>query len=313
MVWTLKSIDTLIPDIEKLFDGHIIGGDNLAIFGKELTGNMSRRFEEYGGERRRTLRLSNIGKPLRQLWFDIKGDGPREPLPPEAKFKFLYGDILEAFVVMLAQEAGHEVSRMQEEVRVDGVVGHIDGVIDGWLVDAKSCSTHSFAKFKSGSVLQDDPFGYVGQLAGYARALGLPAAWVAIDKVTGHLCLMKLPQERIDEYDVEARIVTCRETLSRDEPPSEKCYPDVPKGVSKTAPFGNGNRGLGTGCSYCPHKRTCWKDANDGAGLRTFLYSTGPEFLTYVAPGKEPRVFEVKNDDDDQRQQQRAEEAPLGS
>ena len=45
------------------------------------------------------------------------------------------------------------------------------------------------------------------------------------------------------------------------------------------------------GCSYCQFKHSCWKEANEGRGLRTFLYSTGPKHFTHVE--KEPRVAEI--------------------
>jgi len=58
----------------------------------------------------------------------------------------------------------------------------------------------------------------------------------------------------------------------------------VPEGKS-------GNMKLGVNCSYCPHKVTCWDDANNGDGLRLFLYSNGPMWLTEVQ--KEPKVQEI--------------------
>lgn len=51
-----------------------------------------------------------------------------------------------------------------------------------------------------------------------------------------------------------------------------------------------GNRKLGVECSYCPFKVDCWQDVNDGSGLRKFIYSSGPRWLTVVK--KEPNVME---------------------
>ena len=50
----------------------------------------------------------------------------------------------------------------EKEVEVDGVRGHIDCLIDGWLVDVKSCSQGAFPKFKDGDVFTNDPFAYFG-------------------------------------------------------------------------------------------------------------------------------------------------------
>ena len=51
------------------------------------------------------------------------------------------------------------------------------------------------------------------------------------------------------------------------------------------------NMKLCTSCSYCSYKEECWKDANDGVGIRTFLYSGGPVYLVRVEDV--PRVTEV--------------------
>ncbi len=47
---------------------------------------------------------------------------------------------------------------------------------------------------------------------------------------------------------------------------------------------------LSVGCSYCAYKNDCWSDANDGHGLRKFIYSKGPRWLTKVV--SEPNVPE---------------------
>jgi hypothetical protein len=208
-----------------------------------------------------------------------------EKLSGKTLLKFAYGDLIEALVIALSEAAGHEISRFQEEVNVDGIKGHIDFVLDGVLVDVKSCSSYSFNKFKDGGLLEagNDAFGYVAQLSGYAHALELPAAWIAINKVDGEVCILELPKERIDQYDVKTRISTVREAISNTTPPA-RCYEDEDDGKS-------GNRKLGIGCSYCAYKSSCWGDANGGQGLRIFLYSTGPRFLTNVSV--EPKVFEI--------------------
>lgn len=229
--------------------------------------------------------MSNLGKPLRQLFYELKGYSGEE-ITGKALFKFAYGSLLEALVISLAEAAGYKAERFQEEVIVDGVVGHIDLVLNGILVDVKSCSPFSFLKFQNGTLFEDDVFGYQAQLCGYAHALNLPAAWVAVNKVDGDVCVLELPKEKIDSYDVVKRISEVRTVLAADTPP-ERCYLDEEDGAS-------GNRKLGVGCSYCTHKFECWKDSNNGRGLRVFLYSGKPRFLTTVK--KEPRVFEARKE-----------------
>ena len=61
----------------------------------------------------------------------------------------------------------------------------------------------------------------------------------------------------------------------------EDRIPPIPQ--SKTSP----NMKLSMQCSYCDFKKKCWTN------LRTFVYKTGPVFLTHVE--YEPNVPEVKD------------------
>lgn len=215
------------------------------------------------------------------LWYELNGYKGEE-LKGSTRLKFLYGHLIESLLVVLAEAAGHTVERLQERVEVDSVRGKIDLVLDGILVDVKSCSSRSFEKFKNGRLFEDDPFGYVAQLSGYKSIIKLPAAFLAIDKTTGDICVLRLPDELTT--DVPGRIRTVREAVSRSTPP-ERCYEDVAEGKS-------GNRKLSTGCSYCAFKIECWKDSNNGSGLRLFNYSGGPRWFTTVV--REPDVYEIK-------------------
>lgn len=269
-----------MSDVQKLFEGHGFSSA-LDSFSTDLGASFKKRFEEYAKERKPSLRLSNYGKPLRQLWYEVKGITPDSSLPANAKFKFLYGDLIESLVLLLAHEAGYAVIDQQREVEVDGVKGHIDCIIEGVLVDVKSASTFSFNKFKSGLIRQDDPFGYCLQLSAYSKALGgLEGAFLVVDKTLGNIHLERFSREELAQYDVSKRIAEDREALAKDIPP-ERCYEPVP--FQKA-----GNEKLSIGCSYCAWKFSCWKDANNGEGLKTYQYSNGPVFLTKVV--KEPRV-----------------------
>lgn len=281
-----KKVDSLVQDIYGLFggEGHKADPANVEFFANTLADVVRRRLAERRGDSERYLRMSNLGKPDRQLWYDLRGSGSEEELEPHVRIKFLFGDILEALLLFLAKESGHTVSHEQETVEVDGVVGHTDAVIDGVAVDVKSASTYAFQKFRTGSLREDDPFGYMEQLAGYSTALGgLDGAFLAIDKTLGHITLMQVDKEELAALDTRGRIEHLKEVIQSDDLP-ERCYEPVAHGES-------GNLALGVNCSYCPHKFKCWADANDGVGLRTFVYSKGPVHLTHVE--KEPKVFEV--------------------
>lgn len=223
------------------------------------------------------LRLSNIGKPDRQLWYEINDPEGGEKFTPQALIKFMYGDMQEQLLILLAKLAGHEVTCEQEEVMVNGVKGHLDCMIDGHVVDVKSTSRFAFAKFKDGTLLDpgQDAFGYIGQLAGYvhAKTPGKDGYFFAVNKDLGHLALLRIPAATLARYEVEQRIDSLRDIVEG--PIPDRCYPDVPDGKS-------GNMKLDTGCSYCARKFQCWDN------LKTYYYSTGPRYLTKVV--KEPKV-----------------------
>lgn len=230
------------------------------------------------------LRMSNIGKPKRQLYFDLKaGEGDISEEHPSLQIKFLYGHIIEALVLFLVKAAGHKVENQQKEVEVDGIVGHIDCTIDDELVDVKSASQFSFNKFVSGTIPEDDPFGYMAQIAGYEKALGTNEGGnLVMNKVTGELCLF-IP-EFMDKPNITQIIKEAKELENLDIPP-DFCYPDVAEGKS-------GNRVVNRKCTFCPHIQECHKESNDGMGLRAFRYSNGIKYFTEVI--KEPKVEEIK-------------------
>lgn len=281
-----KSLDTLVEDIQRLFtEPHGANPELVKEFGETLSQTVANRLNEVSGDRKPTLRMSNIGKGDRQLWYELHNDtSEREQFNASTLIKFLFGDILEALLLYLAKEAGHTVEYEQGEVEVNGIKGHIDAIIDGEVVDVKSASTFAFKKFANGTLADDDPFGYMEQLAGYSKGTGdRPGAFLAIDKTLGHIALHRVPQAELASLEIENRIDHIKAVVGSDELP-QRCYPDQADGES-------GNRKLGVNCSYCAHKFNCWSDANDGMGLRTFIYAKGPTHLTTVV--KEPKVMEV--------------------
>ena len=273
----MKNIDTLVEDIYSLFENgkDCVAGSTKAL-GETIANVVSERLAAYKEVKEPYLRLSMLGKADRQIYYELKGF-PKEPLSPNTKIKFLFGDILEALLLFLSKEAGHSVEGEQDEIVVNGVVGHRDAKIDGVTIDVKSASSYSFKKFESGDILMDDPFGYVAQLSAYDEEGG---AFLVIDKQNGHICLSKVDSD--STINVPRRIQDIRRMLDKDVPPA-RCYSDEVEGKS-------GNRKLNVNCSYCPFKFGCWSDSNGGKGLRTFAYSTGVKFMTNIE--KEPRVQE---------------------
>lgn len=226
--------------------------------------------------RKPSLSMSSIGKPSRKLWMDIKY--PTKP-DGQARLKFLYGDIVEVLVIWLLQQTGHKVTKTQAKVKVNGVTGSIDLLLDGELRDVKSCSSHSFKKFKEGTLPDNDPFGYCAQLAGYnSHFKSANPGFIAVNKESGEICEY-LPDKEWDLPNPKAVIDRAKTALKGKTMPEVPCYSPQPFGSS-------GNMAVSSHCKYCPHLKRCWPKA------RAFKYSTGTEYLTVVK--KVPNVKEIK-------------------
>jgi hypothetical protein len=283
----MKNINTIVEDIYELFNLTPIKRDEKEVddlidnFGEMLKVHI-KEFMYSKPRDSGNLRLSAIGKPDRQLWYDVNTETTEEKLPPSTRIKFLYGYILEELLLLCASIAGHTVEAQQKEVTVEGVLGHQDAIIDGVLVDCKSASGFSFKKFESNTIADDDPFGYMAQISAYAQANGISeAAFLVIDKSTGKICLT--PVHSMEMVNASSRIKHLKEVVKGSNIPS-RCYAAVPDGKS-------GNLKLAVGCVYCRHKGVCWSDANQGKGIRTFKYSNGTRELVEVV--KTPDVEEV--------------------
>lgn len=285
--------NTLVSDIYRFmqtkepaegvdFDSEIdkICDDMKAVLKEQLTPDSRRDI--------RGLRMSQIGKPDRQVMLDVQYEGEQRTFPGPTLVKFLYGHLIEAMLIGLVRLTGHEVTDEQKVCRVAGIKGHMDCRIDGILTDVKSCSTYGFKKFRDRSIVHDDPFGYVGQIKGYAHAEGdSEFGWLAMDKQNGHLTFQTWdmddksdPDYPHIQWDVEERIEHLKKLVALESgelPPV--CHEPVKDGTS-------GNMKLAAGCSYCPHREKCWPD------VRTFIYSTGPKYLTKVV--RTPRVTEIE-------------------
>ena len=287
------STDTLVDDIYQMIDTKKIefGVDVDKIiddFGENVKKILKNNITEHEFDRRK-LRMSNIGKQDRQLWYSYNGyEG--EELMPHTRIKFLYGHLIEEMVLALAKLSGHNVTDEQKKAEVDGIKGSMDCKIDGVLTDVKSSSPYGFKKFKDGSLINDDPFGYVDQIKGYAHSEGeTKFGWLVMDKTNGHLTYLKYDMDdesqwywtKLNFFSIADRIKHIKKIVKSETPP-KRCYEPVADGKS-------GNMKLGVGCSYCAYKHECWGD-----DLRTFIYANGPRFLVKVE--NTPNVIEVDRD-----------------
>jgi len=285
----MKNTYNLVSDIYQLMETKEVAegvdfdacvekfGENV----KELMRN------EFGGKKRdgRKLRMSNIGREDRYLWNVYNDVEKSDDIQGHTYVKFLYGHLIEEMLLFLTKAAGHEVTDEQKKCEVNGITGSMDCKIDGVVTDVKSVSTYGFRKFKDGSLAYDDPFGYIGQIKGYAYAEGATKfGWLAMDKQNGHLTYLlydsedtQAPVHDLISYDIKERIDHVKKLVEQPTPP-DVCYEPIADGKS-------GNRKLAVGCSYCAYKKECWPS------VRAFAYSTGPRYLIEVH--NEPKVQEI--------------------
>lgn len=293
-----KSIDTLTGDIY-----HVLNADEDHESNPSLVDEYSTRIGEELAKatvkrnkprEKGKLWASDLGKRcLRQHWYNFNGNDTAEKLDGHTKFKFLYGNLLEEAVLFYAEEAGHRVTGLQARVEwevVPGewmVSGRIDAIVDGTLIDVKSTSTFGYKRYKDGITPTNDSFGYLEQVGFYHHfndfgPLRPEVGFLWVDKGNGHIKYTEcVPPTKVH---LQERALSIIEAVDKEEEQVDRYYNPTPYGKS-------GNMSLPMACSYCPHKQRCYKDTNNGKGLRGFLYNQGPVWFTEVA--REPRCLEI--------------------
>lgn len=269
-------IENLVSDIYSMAGGATAPSAT----SKEVSVSYGKWWDKPWERKPKHVSFSEIGDPcLRRLWYKVNKPLVGESIDTNLRVKFLYGDMLEELVLSLAKSAGHTVEREQERVTYDvgngwTISGKLDAVIDGVVIDVKSTTKFGVQKFENGLV--DDPFGYKQQLSGYAVALDRDrAGFVTIQKELGHIAYFPIA---VDKGHFHEQAVASIEAVEMTEN-SLPIIPPVPQ--SKTSK----NMKLATSCSYCAFKKECYPK------LRTFMYSSGPEFLVNVVDT--PRVLEI--------------------
>jgi len=285
----MTEINTLIKDMQATLTPSVGGGvspEVLKNFGERVAkhADMTLKFEEARVREPKVLYASEVGeKCVRKLYYKLNNT-VGEDLSPSTHFKFLYGDILEETILLVAEAAGHRVEDMQRKVVLElengwQIRGRLDAIIDGVPIDVKSMSSFGFDKLPLDLAHYDDPFGYIDQVSFYRNFGGYDSEQVGIlsvDKQLGHIKLATGTGTARD---------TQRATLTRNTKLLESVSSLPPKAFGAVPEGKSGNMKLATACSYCAFKQACWP------GLRTFVYSKGPVFLTEVV--NEPKVPEV--------------------
>lgn len=217
------------------------------------------------------IRMSNIGKPLCQLQMEKKyfdDESIKNFDNYNYKLRNLFGDILEAVVVMLLKTVKANIQGVQGNVKLNteyfDIKGTYDIIIDDKVYDIKSASPFAFEKKfgeKGGGFdkfVEDDVFGYLSQGYLYSEATTKPfGGWIVVNKSTGEL-LLSSPPEDDEQYRKHAMDIVHKniKALMNDEP-FERCF-ELEEELFYKNP--TGNKVLGTVCSFCEYKYKCWGD-----------------------------------------------------
>ena len=179
--------------------------ETISQIGRDVMDAVKRQFGSGQSRDSFKLRMSNIGRPSCQLWYDK--NKPEVALPRSTTFvmNMMLGDIVEAVFKGLLKEAGvkyEDAEKVTLELPNATIEGTYDIVINNSVDDIKSSSQWSYNnKFESYETLKElDGFGYVAQLAGYAKASGKKAGgWWVVNKANGDFKYIAATGLDIDE------------------------------------------------------------------------------------------------------------------
>ena len=237
---------------------------------------------QFGGGNKRDkfgLRMSNVGRPTCQLWYDKNKPEAAIPLPTTFVMNMMLGDIVEAVFKAILKEAGvkyEDTDKVSLDLGDDSVSGSYDLIIDGAVDDIKSASDWSYRnKFESyDSLASGDSFGYVAQLAGYAKASGKKAGgWWVVNKANGSF--KYVPATGLDIDKEISHIKKTVETVKENK--FEKCFQPVPE---KFRGKETGNTVLNTGCKFCSYRFDCWPSLVERPAVKS--QAKNPPTVAYV-------------------------------
>ena len=227
-----------------------------------------------------TLRMSNVGRPTCQLWFEKNQPEKALPLPTTFVMNMMLGDIVEAVFKGLLKEAGVEYEDAEHvTLNVDddtSINGTYDIVIDGAVDDIKSASNWSYQnKFESYDTLAaHDSFGYVGQLAGYAKASGKRAGgWWVVNKANGQF--KYVPATGLDIDKEMNHIKQTAQTIKDNK--FERCFEPRPE-TFRGKP--TGNTVLNENCIFCAYRFACWPTLEERPAVKS--QAREPKMVQYV-------------------------------
>ena len=230
--------------------------ENIEQVATDIKDALNRQFNTKREEKFR-LRMSNIGRPSCQLWFEKNKPETALPKPTTFVMNMMIGDIVEAVFKAVLREANvkfEDTDTVKLEIDDEHTIsGSYDLAINDAVDDIKSASDWSYKyKFDSfESLASGDSFGYVGQLAGYAKAAGKKAGgWWVLNKANGHF---KYVRANIDmDYELD-KIKANIKKAEADE--LVRCFEPEPETFRGKE---TGNIVLNKNCTFCSYRTTCW-------------------------------------------------------
>jgi len=232
--------------------------ENIEQVATDIKDALNRQFNTKREDKFR-LRMSNIGRPSCQLWFEKNRPETALPKPTTFVMNMMIGDIVEAVFKAVLREANVKFEdtdtvtlELDENTKISG---SYDLVMNEAVDDIKSASDWSYKyKFDSYESLHSgDSFGYVGQLAGYAKALGKKAGgWWVLNKANG---LFKYVRAHIDmDKELDKIKKNIKATESKE---LVRCFEPEPETFRGKE---TGNIVLNKNCTFCSYRNACWEN-----------------------------------------------------
>ena len=270
-------IHRYLEDVRKAKRG--MRSDTIARIVRDVQEAVEKQFNQ--GERKFTMRMSNIGRPYCQLWFDKNKPEEGIDMPANFLMNMMIGDIVEAVFKGVLTEAGVDFSDGFKSTLTVGkhkIDGTHDLIMDKRVDDIKSASPWSYNnKFKDYATLKShDSFGYIGQLAGYSKALGVePGGWWVVNKGTGEFKYVSAWDMTVDRQDILNEVKEKADKLA--ENTFERCFEPVEETFRKKP---TGNKILGEECSWCKYRYKCWPSLQELPSLAS--QAKEPPMVAYI-------------------------------
>ena len=230
--------------------------ENIEQVATDIKDALNRQFNTKREEEFR-LRMSNIGRPSCQLWFEKNKPETALPKPTTFVMNMMIGDIVEAVFKAVLREANvkfEDTDTVKLEIDDEHTIsGSYDLAINDAVDDIKSASDWSYKyKFDSfESLASGDSFGYVGQLAGYAKAAGKKAGgWWVLNKANGHFKYVRA------NIDMDYELDKIKDNIKKAEADElVRCFEPEPETFRGKE---TGNIVLNKNCTFCSYRTTCW-------------------------------------------------------